>query len=189
MRKIYSSQSYAERRALMKTHLPNVGRDRHQVYSRALELQCMQSLKKPAEWSEHEDELLESNAHKNAEAIQRILAKHGYHRTMVAIQNRRKRELGGYRLAKVDAGVYTANQAGEIIGASSRCVCQHIEAGRLKAKRGANHGPHVKYEIQAQDLKRFVIENTAYCDFSRVDKYALVDLLCPHGSKAGKAAA
>lgn len=154
VRKIYSTQSFAQRRALIKTHLPKLGRTKQQAYHRALQLGCMQAITRQGDWSEAEDEILEKHAHKDVRAIQALLKRHGYSRTLVAIQLRRKRELGGYRLAKVDAGVYSANQAGEIIGASSRCITRHIEAGRLKAKRGANHGPYVVFEIQASDLLR-----------------------------------
>lgn len=189
--KMYSTQSYAERRRLHEKHMASLApRNRSQVYQRALKLGVIKPLKRQGDWTAAEDEILERNAHKHVATIQKILSQHGFSRTRVAIDIRRKRDFGGYRQAKQDAGIYTANQAGEIIGASSRCVTLHIEAGRLKAKRGANHGPNVVWEIQASDLRKFVIENTAYCDFSRVDKYALVDLLCPnHGSKAAKEAA
>lgn len=192
VRKIYSTQSFAQRRKMVKAHLPQLApRNKYQVYQRAIKLGILQPLTKPLPWSDAEIEIVEKHAHRGDVYVQKQLKQNGFSRTENAVHVFRIRHVTGVRQGKIDAGIYTACQAADIIGASSRTVTQWIDKGWLKAKRGTQHGPHVTWEIKAADLRRFVIDHIGYCDLSRADKYTLIDVLCPeHGMKAaGKEAA
>lgn len=190
--KIYSTQSFAQRRALIKTHLPKLApRTKSQIYTRAIKLGILQPLTKPLPWAEAEIEIVEKHAHRHDHYIQQRLKAAGFSRTINAIHVYRGRYVAGLRQGKIDAGIYTANQVAHIVGAESKTVTAWINKGWLKAKRGAVHGPNVSYEIKAADLRQFLIHHIGYCDLSRCDKYTLIDVLCPtHGMKdAGREAA
>lgn len=189
--KIYSSPSFAERRKRIKAHLPKLHPlNRHQAYTRAIDLGVLKPLTKTPPWSDPEIELLEKYGHLCDSNLARLLKKHGFSRTKNAVHTFRLRHVVGHRQGKIDAGIYTANQVGEIVGANSKTVIYWIQKGWLKAKRGEQHGPHVTYHIRAADLREFIIHHVAYCDLGRADKFTLIDILCPHGAKeAGRVAA
>jgi len=184
VRKIYVTQSFSERRRLLKQHLPTMERNKAQAYARAIALGVIQPLKKPLNWSDAEIDILEEFAHKTDRYIAARLKAAGFDRTAGAVHVYRIRHVVGFRQGKIDAGIYTANQVGEIVGAASKTVTYWIRQGWLKAKRGPMHGPNEVWEVTAKDLRSFVIRHIGYCDLSRADKYALIDLLCPeHGPK------
>lgn len=191
VRKIYSARSFAERRRLIKAHLHRLApRTKQQVYHRAIQLGILQPLKKSPPWTEPEAEIVEKYAHYQDATISRKLKAAGFTRSENAVHCYRQRHANGIRQGKIDAGIYTACQAAELLGSSSRVVTQWVAKGWLKARRGGQHGPNVMWEIKADDLRQFVIDHVCYCDLSRADKFALIDLLCPHGAKAdGMAAA
>lgn len=189
--KIYSAPSFAERRKRMKQYMPKLApMNRNHCYQRAIKLGVMKPLTKALPWTEAEIELLERHIHLCDLNLAKVMKKHGYNRTQNAVHVFRHRHATGIRQGKIDSGIYTACQVGEIVGASSKTVTHWIEKGWLKAKRGINHGPHVTYEIKSSDLRDFIIHHVAYCDLGRADKFTLIDILCPHGAKeAGRVAA
>lgn len=191
IRIIYSTTSFAQRRKAVKAHLSRLApRTKAQVYLRAIALGILKPLKKTPPWIEAEIEILEKWGHCCDATIQKKLKAAGYARTKNAVHIFRLRHVVGYRQGKIDAGIYTACQVAEIVGAASKTVTHWIDKGWLKAKRGAQHGPHVTYEVRAADLRTFIIHHIAYCDLSRCDKFTLIDILCPHGAKeAGRDAA
>lgn len=191
VRKIYSTPSFAQRRKAIKEHLPRLApRNKYQVYNRGIALGIVKPLKKTPPWTEAEIELVEKWGHCTDATIAKKLKAAGYARTVNAVHVYRNRHVAGFRQGKIDAGIYSACQVADLVGASSRTVTHWIEKGWLKAKRGANHGPNVTWEIKASDLRTFLIHHITYCDLSRADKFMLVDILCPHGAKgAGREAA
>lgn len=191
VRKIYSTHSFAERRRVLKAHMPKLHPlNRHHAYNRAIELNILKPLTKPAPWTDAEIDIVEQRAHQKDATIVKALKAKGFMRTVHAVHVYRQRYVTGIRQGKIDAGIYTACQVGEIVGASSKTVIYWMQKGWLKAKRGDQHGPHVTYEVKASDLREFIIHHVAYCDLGRADKFTLIDILCPHGAKeAGRAAA
>lgn len=190
--KIYSAPSFAERRKRYKTLVPRLAPlTKQQIYKRAISLGAAKPLSKPLPWSEEELAIVERFNHQQDATISRKLAKAGFKRSVNAVHRIRHRVIGaGVRQGKVDAGIYTANQVGEIVGANASTVSRWIQKGWLKARRGQFHGSSETWEVQSKDLRTFLIHYIAYCDLGRADKFTLIDVLCPHGVKdAGREAA
>jgi hypothetical protein len=185
IRKIYGTQSYAQRRRALKQHLPKLApRDRQQVYQRALQIGVVEPVKRQGPWTAAEIDIVEQNAQYRDATIAKKLQNAGFKRTVAAVHVYRNRYVTGIRQGRIDAGIYTANQVGAILGAASKTVCYWIHRGWLKATRGDQRGPHEVFQIHAKDLRHFIIHHIGYCDLSRCDKYALIDILCPeHGAK------
>ena len=125
---------------------------------------------------------MEASAHCSASIILRRLAKRGYRRTENAINMQRRDLIGSKSDARHAAGVYSANQAAELIGSDRGLTCTYIRRGWLKATRNADD----TYDITAKALRDFIRDHTAYVNLHKIDKYAFVDLLFPrHGAKDG----
>jgi hypothetical protein len=157
------------------------------VYRRALELGCIVPTRKEPPWSKAEEELLESLSHLNPHDIAKRFRAAGYSRTPTAIAVRRKRMMIYAGQARQDEGVYTSRQLAVALGIDAHAIGTWIAKGWLKATRAgtqrtdAQNGDH--WSIQAKDIRQFIIDYTAHVNFSKLDKYWLVDLLAPGGSK------
>jgi hypothetical protein len=124
--------------------------------------------------------LLEKYGHVSVLELHRQFKMAGFKRSRLTLQRRREMVLGGSVQARVDNGVYSGQQAGEIIGVSGKMISYFIRLGLLKAERaGINTKNGEMHAIQSQDLRKFVIEHTVYVNLECADKFSFVDLLCP----------
>ena len=176
----YGTRSLADRRARVPVVKAKTGRTNEQCHCRALQLGCTHPLNPRRQfWTLAEDELLEQCAHLSPPAMSKRLKKHGYRRSESAIIKRRQQLGLNYREERRDAGIYTADDAAEVLGVSGPMVCAFIKRGWLKARKTGDASTSA-WHIKANDLRAFVIHYTAYVRFDVADKYYLVELLCPN---------
>lgn len=181
---IWGATTMKARRDAMATLLPKLlktGITHDQAYNRAREQLWLYPLKtKGASWSSEEIAILEASAHCSASAIRRRLAKRGYQRTDNAINMQRRDLIGSRGDARHAAGIYSANQAAELIGSDRGLIASYIRRGWIKATRNQND----TFDIPAKALRDFIRDYTAYVNLDRADKYAFIDLMFPtHGAK------
>ena len=181
----YSTRSLADRRARVPVVKAKTGRSNEQCYCRALQLGCTYPLNpKRKAWTPTEDEMIEQFAHLSPPAMRKKLKRRGFTRSESAIIKRRQYFGINYREERRDAGIYTADDAAEILGVSGPMVGLFIKRGWLKAQKTGDASRNA-WNITASHLREFVIHHTAHIRIEKVDKYAFVDLLCPrHGIKA-----
>jgi len=190
IRRLYAEDAGSGRRGWLKQFCERHKVPRHWVYQRAQQMGIVpDSAKKAPPWTEAEHDLLERNAHKHPETIRKIFAKAGYRRTESAIAVRRKRIIGGVRQARVDAGVYSANDVAELMRVDVHCVMRWIGRDGLKAKVASWHsnGRAERYEITRGDLRRWMLTNTHAWDHRRIDKLWLIDVLTNGASTIAQA--
>lgn len=121
-------------------------------------------------WTRTEMQVLDVHVHKSLRAIQKELAKLGFHRTENSISHKRIRlEF----LPRNDLSVYCSAQLGGLMGVAERIVVKWIKAGMLKAKKNDKG----QWYIKNADIKEFILEFTGEFDIRRVDKFWFVDLL------------
>ena len=154
------------------------GRPRWWVKKRAGELGVASQRVAPVEWSKEELSLLEDNHHKNPTAIRSMLDRRGYKRSTTAIVVKMKR-MG---LSGVDEDHFTARGLADVMGVESHTVLRWIETYGLKAKRVGPRGEPdkngLRWWIKRQNVRRFIIENTALIDLRKiVDKEWFIELL------------
>lgn len=175
----YATRALSDRRARVPVVKAKTGRTNEQCYCRALQLGCTYPLTPQRKfWTPAEDELMEQCAHLSPPAMSKRLKKHGYRRSESAIINRRQQMGLNYREHRRDAGIYTADDAAEVLGVNGPMVGLFIKRGWLNAKKTGDASTHA-WHITARDLRSFVINYTAYVRFDKADKYFLVELLCP----------
>lgn len=162
----------------VKKAAAQLGISQASISRRASALGVIRTVHKPNyEWTPEQLEILEQNAHKELEAINRILIKSGAPRRSVDAIRSRIRRLGiQLREAKIDAGVYTLSELARLMGVEKNTVKRHITSGALKAKQRPNV-QQLEYVIDAKNVRTWIIQHLPQIDLAACDKYWLVDLL------------
>lgn len=149
---------------------------RWKISRRAGELGVRMITKKESDWTDSEKKILERQAYKHPEVIQRHLKKAGFHRSVQAIVLKRKRT---HLLQSL--GFETAHSLALCLGIDEHAVIKYIKKGWLKAKKRGTKRTHRQggdhWLIKLTDIHRFIIENVSILDFRKIDKFWLVDLL------------
>jgi hypothetical protein len=149
-----------------------LGIPRRTVYQRARRLGVYQPRIDHVPWSDEEVGLLERNAWKTPETIQKCLKKEGFQRSIPAIILKKKRA----RIMPNQEG-YNATQVAEGLGVDLHIVTQWIGRGFLKAeKRGSNRVNDIWY-LKDKAVKTFIINHIGIIDIRRVEKIWFVDVL------------
>lgn len=146
-----------------------VGRPVPWVSRRAGELGIVPQRFDAGKWSADEIDLLRKNASAPSSTIARTFRRHGFHRTVNAINLKIIR----LRCDRSDDDMYTAVGLAELFGVARNVVTAWITKGWLRAtiKGNGNH------QIRHSNVRRFVVENVGAVDIRRADKFWLVDLL------------
>ncbi|MEW6378627.1 MAG: hypothetical protein AB1611_03345 [bacterium] len=153
-----------------------LGFPRWKITRRAQVLGLITKGKKEPDWSPEELNILEHQAHKNPEVIQKHLRRAGFHRSVYGIVVKRKR----MRFLRNLKG-QSATDLAECFGVDVKVITRWIRLGYLKAgRRGTgrleSQGGDM-YWIKGKDIKEFVINYLEEIDFRKVDKFWMVDLL------------
>jgi hypothetical protein len=188
IRHVYAVSDYASRRRRMAEAKKKTGLDKGQIYYRATVLGCVTPRKRSFYWTDEEIEILAKFSHETPQNIRLRLMQAGYPpRTAGAIGQARLKKLDGAIQARADAGWYSGNGVAEILGVTSNTVCLWVRKGWLRAERSGiktRDGDTEKYNISVDYLREFIINYTAHVDLARMDKFLLIDILCPRGAKA-----
>jgi hypothetical protein len=150
------------------------------ICKRAAKLGLSRPRFKEPRWADAEMEFVASNAHKDADAIARMLKRRGFNRTATAVSVKLKR-LGTPTGKNADLNHYTANQLAGLFGVDRKGVGAWIAKGWLTAdRRGtarvAEQGGD-EYWIHRRAVRKFIIENIAAIDVRKVEKFWFVELL------------
>lgn len=154
-----------------------VGRPRWWVSRRATAMGLVVPRFKGLPWTEAENELIQSAAHRDPTTIRRMLTSKGFARTETAITVQLKR-LGANC---EDPDHFTACGLGKVMGVDSHVIAGWIGKGWLRAKRRgtervAEQGGD-QWWIHRRDVRAFIVENVAAVDLRKVDKFWFIDLL------------
>jgi hypothetical protein len=189
LKKIFGTTNLADRKQAFKTLMPKLRpHTPRAAASRAAKMGWSMPLYKPRRyWTAEEDALIEKWAHLSLTALKTRLGRQGFWRTEQAIHKRRMEIAGSQRDNRLAAGYYSTTEAGELLGMSRSTIERFCRDGTMTADREPSNSPNLPgyvYRIRAKDLREFVINYTAHIRIEKVDKFALVDLLCPrHGIK------
>jgi hypothetical protein len=126
-------------------------------------------------WTEEEYQIIDDNKHKHIATIQKILEKHGYHRTGHAITKIRTMlgEGQGFVMNRYDVGIYSANQVAIMTGLKHETIIKYIRLGYLKTQKSDG----LAYNITKSNIKQFLITYRQSVDFGKIDKEFLIDIL------------
>lgn len=170
-------QSHPEKGAVAAL-AARIGRRRHWINRRAMQLGLVVPRFKEPAWSEAEIELLATHAHRSAEVIQRIFRDHGHRRTEAAIHVKRTRlECCDTH----DPDHFTASSIARLLGVDRKTVTRYIHLGQLRAtRRGTKRaerqgGDH--HWVHWKDLRTFIRDNAHAVDLRKVDRVAFIELL------------
>lgn len=192
IRAAYSSPNICRKRGASPLNglIKRFGIPRQIIYRRALRLGVIPpQMRKEPNWTAHEDEILERNSHSHPEVIARILKRNGYSRTPTAIALRQTKRHGGRTEMRSDRGLLKLNEACRLLGCEYRKLKRFIDAGTLKAVQDAYgaraDGRTTAWIVKEKDLRELLIRYTAEFNFSRIDKFWLVDLLTGNSIEKG----
>ena len=155
-----------------------IGISRTSISRRAVAIGCHVRVNKIARrWEEKEIEILEANAHKELETINRALMRQGFaSRSIDSIKHMLKRQGLAQRESKLLAGLYSQKQLAILMGVHNRTINHYIRNGMLEAKQRPGVD-QIEYNIKAKHVKRLIIDYAPQIDISKCDKYWLIDIL------------
>lgn len=153
-----------------------IGYPRWKITRHAIQIGLIAKQKKEPDWSKQELHILEVNAHRSPETIQKKLKAAGFIRSIFGILLKRKR----MRMPQNLEGM-SATSLAYCLGVDSHFVTRAIHAGRLKAEpRGTNRtevqGGDI-YFIRDKDIKAYILNWLNEIDIRKVEKYWFVHLL------------
>ena len=128
-------------------------------------------------WTPEEDAILEDNEGRGTRYVQKALTAAGFGgRTEPAI-GQRMWILGLERRDRSE--LFTASEAGRLLGEDSHVVLNWIKAGALVAKRGEtrNDGKAAEWFVSRSNLRAFMIKHPGEWFPGRCDRFWLVDML------------
>lgn len=142
----------------------------------AIQMGWIAKQKKEPNWSDREVHILEHNAQRSPETIQRKLKMAGYTRSVTGIVLKRKRM---HLLRSLDG--ISARSLADCLGVDVHFVMRAIKGGRLKADhRGTNRtdaqGGDIYY-IKEKAIKEYIINWVNEIDIRKVSKHWFVDIL------------
>ncbi len=131
---------------------------------------------KEPNWSDRELLILEHQAHRSPETIQKKLKVAGFMRSVTAIVLKRKR----MRLLKNLDGM-SAHDLAFCLGVDDHFVTRAIKGGRLKAEHRGTARTEIQggdsYYILRKDIRAYILNWLNEIDIRKVDKYFFCDLL------------
>jgi hypothetical protein len=153
-----------------------LGYPRWKITRYAIQCGLIAKQKKEPDWSDREIHVLELNAHRSPETIQRKLKAAGLGRSVTGIVLKRKRMrfLG-------NLNGMSANSLAQCLGVDSHFVTRAIKAGRLRAtmretKRTPQQGGDAYY-ILPKDIRTYILNWLCEIDIRKVSKWWFCDLL------------
>lgn len=155
-----------------------LGKSTSSVHRRAAHLGVLRTGHRQARyWTPAEEQVLEANAHKELDSINRALIKAGYESRSLESIKGKLRQLGlKLRETRADNGLYTQYQLAELMGINQNVISRYIRDGHLKAKRRENI-KQIEYSIKAADVRALIKDYAPMIDLAKCDKYWLIDLL------------
>ncbi len=153
-----------------------IGYPRWKITRYAIQVGLIAKQKKEPDWSERELHIMELNARRSPETIQKKLRLAGFHRSVTGIVLKRKRE----RMLGNLEGM-SANMLSHCLGVDSHNITRAIEKGKLKAtmrgtKRKEIQGGDIYY-IKDKDIKTYILNWLREIDIRKVEKYWFCSLL------------
>ena len=170
-------EKYDLRAGKVKALADRLNIPRYAVSHRAFELGVTECRVKEPNWAVQELHILELNAMRTPQTIQKKLRLSGFHRGINGIMLKRKRMQYRKQQDRCSA-IATA----ELFGVDASTVVDHwLRKGLLKAERkGTARTPQQgddEWFIKEKDVRQFIIENIGIIDIRKVDKFWLVDIL------------
>jgi len=154
----------------------SLGYPRWSITRHAIQTGLIAKQKKEPDWSEQEIHILELNAHRSSETIQRKLKLRGFSRSVTGIVLKRKR----MRLPGNLEGMSSRDLA-VCLGVDDHFVTRAIKAGRLKAEHRGTKRTEIQggdiYYIRRREIRKYIVTYLNEIDLRKCDKYYLVDLL------------
>lgn len=178
IRRAYSVECYGSRDRGPSAIARKLNKSTGSLHRRAAYLGVLRtSHKQWRPWSPEEEGIVEANAHKELDAINRAIVKAGFEsRSLEAIKSK-LRYLGlKMRDNRADNGIYTQGQLAELMGINTKVVGRYVNDGHLKAKR-RTAVTQIEYTIKAADVRQFFKDCAPMVDIAKCDKYWLIDLL------------
>ena len=146
----------------------------------AIQLGLIAKQKKEPDWSEQEIRILERQAHRSPEMIQRKLKRAGFSRSVTGIVLKRKRMKFPGNLEGM-----SSRSLALCLGVDSHFVTRAIKAGRLKAERRGTKRTEVQggdiFYIKRKDIRAYILNWLNEIDIRKVEKWWFVDLLSTRG--------
>lgn len=177
IREAYQSPRFGRKKnAAIRQMVATLGWPKHVCYYRALALGVIQPRGRIEPWSEEETELLEQWSHCHPRIIAKKFKAAGYARTESAIALRVKRECGGIRQCRVDAGILSGGDIARLLGVSTNIVSDWAANGILKGKK-VSEDRNGRWEIRESELRRFIFDNPSRVNLARVDKIWFLELM------------
>lgn len=170
-------------RPRLKWAAAKIGCSVEPIYMRAMELGLARPQQRQT-WSAEEEEILRRNAHLVAKTIVQRLRDAGYRRSVAAVTAHRALVVGPAAVAREDSGLVSANQLARLLGVGSIRVSQWARAGYIKGSRVEGAGTHDEWRFARKDIRRFIIDHVGKLKLGRIDRFWLIDILCPRRAAA-----
>ncbi len=153
-----------------------IGYPRWKITRYAIQVGIVPKQKKEPDWTDREIHILELNAHRSPETIQRKLRLSGFTRSVTGIVLKRKRE----RMPANLEGM-SATALAYCLGVDVHFVMKAIKGGRLKAQRRETHRTEAQggeiYFIKEKAIKKYILTWLNEIDIRKVDKYWFVSVI------------
>lgn len=131
---------------------------------------------KEPDWTDAENELLESYSWQDPEQVARRFRHAGFKRTATAIAVRRKR----LHLPTDAPGCYSANALAKLLGVDSKTVTRWIHAEGLPAtRRGTERTPQQggdEHVVKEADLRIWIRHHAQLVDLRKVERFWFIEL-------------
>ena len=178
IRRAYSMDCYGTGDKGITAIARKINKSTGSIHRRAAFLGVLRtSHKQHRPWSEIEEQIVEANAHKELDAINRAIVKAGFESRSLESIKSKLRYLGlKIRDNRADNGIYTQGQLADLMGINTKVIGRYVNEGHLKAKRRAAV-TQIEYNIKAADVRQFFKDCAPMVDIAKCDKYWLIDLL------------
>lgn len=174
IRKAYTGKNFGKTALQRSSQL--TGFSRGTVSRRAVLLGVSKVTRKACiRWTKEEEDFLESIVYKELDTIRRELVRKGFEsRSLMSIKQKIKLLGLGQAEARIDNGIYSANQLALLSGVSPNVVLRWCKLGLKHKIRSDAQNEHV---IKAKDVLVFFKNNLPMVDTTKVDKFWYFDLL------------
>jgi hypothetical protein len=153
-----------------------IGYPRWKITRYAIQVGLIAKQKKEPDWSERELHIMEFNAHRSPETIQRKLKLADFNRSVTGIVLKRKRE----RMPGNLEGM-SARSLSHCLGVDVHFVMRAIKGGRLKVQMRETHRTEAQggeiYFIKNKAIKEYILTWLNEIDIRKVDKTWFVSVL------------
>lgn len=174
IRRVYTS---SPTRSSVSNLAASLDRPRWWVSKRAQQLGIVAPRFKESAWTSDELAIVESNATKRLETIQRAMKRAGYDRTCTAIKLQIKRK----HIEHVDEDNLTARGLAVVMGIDSKTIARWIEHEGLTARRRGTDRTAAQggdmWQINRRTFRLWLKDHAQCVDLRKVDKFAFFDLI------------